>query len=169
MTVGRWVLFAALVAAAVLGAGLRARAGAVREVAAGSAGAGRPDSGAATAADAANETAAALHTAGVRPGRVTIVRFTAPWCGRCPTVARAADAARTRLADPESVDDLALDLAVHDELAALLSVRSLPTTFLVDARTAVRHRIADAPAPAELSATLTALLAEKAPGPHTAP
>lgn len=171
MTVGIWVLLAALVAAAVIGAGLRARAGTVREVAAGPAGTGRDTAtatGSPTPAEAADETVALLRAAGVRPGRVTIVRFTAPWCGRCPAVARAADTARTRLPDPESVDDLALDLAGHDDLARLLSVRALPTTFLVDARTAVRHRIADAPAPRELAATLTALLDENAPGTRTA-
>lgn len=170
MTVGIWVLLAALVAVALIGAGLRARRGAVRAV---SAGADRPGTGAAgddpAGGQAIDDTAAALRAAGVRPGRVTTVRFTAPWCGRCPAVARAVAAARTRLADPESVDDLELDLGAHPDLAARLNVRSLPTTFLVDARTAVRHRITDAPAPAALADILTALLSAPAPGPDTGP
>lgn len=154
MTVGIWVLLAALLAVAIIGAAMRARAGVVREMPGDADG---PGAGAATSTD---DTAAALHAAGVRPGRVTVVRFTAPWCGRCPAVARTSAAARARLADPGSVDDLALDLDAHGDLAARLGVRALPTTFLVDARTAVRHRISDAPAPDALADTLTGLLGE---------
>ncbi|MFC4603540.1 thioredoxin family protein [Rhodococcus kronopolitis] len=143
------VLVAVLVAALVVGALLRARAGTVRET---------------EAAPAVSENRRTLLTeAGVLGGAgPTVLHFSADWCGPCAAVRRVIHQVLgnldTRLApNLARAVEVEVDIDKNPALAKELGVLSLPTTFLFDSALTQRYRVSGVPAATDLEAALTPL------------
>lgn len=89
--------------------------------------------------------------------RATLVQFSTAFCAQCPGTARVLDAvARER----DGVEHLDVDLTVRPELARRFGVLQTPTTLLLDARGAVRGRIAGAARPGDVRSALDRILTE---------
>lgn len=93
---------------------------------------------------------------GLSPTGPTVVHFSAPWCGPCPSVRRVVDRLCT---DLPAVAQLEIDLDDNPEAARRLSVLSLPTTLIIDADGQVRYRTSGVPTVADLRSALEPLLA----------
>lgn len=91
--------------------------------------------------------------------RATLVLFSTPTCARCPATARQLD--RLAQAHP-GVARLDVDLTRRPELASRFSVAQTPTVLVVDASRTVRTRFGGPPRPADVSASLIAVLEETA-------
>ncbi|GAA4146027.1 thioredoxin family protein [Leifsonia shinshuensis] len=89
--------------------------------------------------------------------RATLVQFSTAFCAQCPGTARVlAGVARER----DGVEHLDVDLTVRPELARRFGVLQTPTTLLLDARGAVRGRIAGAARPDDVRSALDRILTE---------
>ena len=86
----------------------------------------------------------------------TVVHFSAVWCGPCAAVRRVVDQVCGELPD---VAHLEIDMDANPVAARRLSVLSLPTTFIFDARGRQRYRTAGVPKAADLRSALVPLLA----------
>ncbi|MEU0540038.1 thioredoxin family protein [Nocardia sp. NPDC005978] len=107
---------------------------------------------------AGDERAALLAAAGVLPGRPTVLHFSADWCGPCAAVRRVVAGVAGELAgEPDAPLDLELDIDANPELARVLNVLSLPTTFVLDAAGQERFRISGVPKAADIRRSLASL------------
>jgi thiol-disulfide isomerase/thioredoxin len=86
----------------------------------------------------------------------TVVHFSAVWCGPCAAVRRVVDEVCSELPDVAHVE---IDMDANPAAARRLSVLSLPTTFIFDARGRQRYRTAGVPKAADLRSALVPLLA----------
>jgi thiol-disulfide isomerase/thioredoxin len=86
----------------------------------------------------------------------TVVHFSAVWCGPCAAVRRVVDQVCGELPDVAHVE---IDMDANPAAARRLSVLSLPTTFIFDARGRQRYRTAGVPKAADLRSALVPLLA----------
>ena len=86
----------------------------------------------------------------------TVVHFSAVWCGPCAAVRRVVDEVCGELPDVSHVE---IDMDANPAAARRLSVLSLPTTFIFDARGRQRYRTAGVPKAADLRSALVPLLA----------
>lgn len=103
--------------------------------------------------------AQALHTIaelGLSRTGPTVVHFSAVWCGPCAAVRRVVDQVCGELPDVAHVE---IDMDANPAAARHLSVLSLPTTFIFDARGRQRYRTAGVPKAADLRSALAPLLA----------
>jgi thiol-disulfide isomerase/thioredoxin len=129
------VLVAALGVAYIIGRLLTLRAGLLKEV------------------DAAEVNVTDLGLSQTGP---TILHFSASWCGPCATVRRVVDEVCDEL---PAVTHVEIDMDANPEAAKRLSVLSLPTTFIFDAKGFQRYRTSGVPKAADLRSALEALLA----------
>lgn len=90
---------------------------------------------------------------------LTIVHFSAEWCGPCAAVRRVVDQVCANLPEVAHVE---LDIDANPAAAKRLSVLSLPTTFIFDAEGRQHYRTAGVPKAPELQAALQSLLAGQA-------
>jgi len=86
----------------------------------------------------------------------TVVHFSAQWCGPCAAVRRVVDQVCAELPGVAHVE---IDMDADPAAARSLSVLSLPTTFVFDARGRQRYRTSGVPRAADLRAALDPLLA----------
>jgi thiol-disulfide isomerase/thioredoxin len=93
---------------------------------------------------------------GLSPSGPTIVHFSAVWCGPCAGVRRVVDQVCADLGDVAHVE---IDMDANPAAARKLSVMSLPTTFIFDAKGRQRYRTAGVPKAADLRSALEPLLA----------
>lgn len=132
-----WIaLAAALALAAIAGAVLRRRSGALVET---------PTSSMDTS------------TLGLSDTGPTILHFSAPWCGPCAAVRRVVDQVCAEF--DGTVAHLEIDLDADPQAGSRFSVLSLPTTFIFDAAGRQRYRAAGVPTVADLRAAVRPLLA----------
>ena len=131
-------LMSALALAAVVGWLLNRRAGHVRAT----------DPGTADEVD--------TRDLGLSADGPTVVHFTAPWCSPCTQVRRVVTQVCTDLGDVAHVE---IDMDTNPAAARRLSVLSLPTTFIFDARGRQRYRASGVPKADDLRSALTPLLA----------
>lgn len=129
------VLVAALGVAYIIGRLLTLRAGLLKEV------------------DAAQVNVSDLGLSQTGP---TVVHFSAPWCGPCVAVRRVVEEVCDEL---PAVAHLEIDMDANPEAARRLSVLSLPTTFIFDAKGYQRYRTSGVPKVADLRSALEPLLA----------
>jgi thiol-disulfide isomerase/thioredoxin len=87
--------------------------------------------------------------------KATLLQFSTEFCAYCPATRRVLGGLAEQNAGVEHVD---VDLTHSPELAQRFRVLQTPTTLLLDGDGAVRARIGGAPKPAELEATLAAIL-----------
>ncbi|MBY6436972.1 TlpA family protein disulfide reductase [Rhodococcoides kroppenstedtii] len=145
---GILVLLAVVAIAVLIGLIVRRRDGAVRA----GRGAG-PD-------DARRR---ALTAAGAAEGSVTVLHFSADWCGPCSAVRRVVAASVQALTDDgHRVRDVEVDMEDDPGLARDFRVMSLPTTVVLDANLRERFRASGVPGSADLrSAVLAAAAPER--------
>ncbi|MFD1505123.1 thioredoxin family protein [Georgenia yuyongxinii] len=74
--------------------------------------------------------------------QATVVQVSSAFCAPC-AAARAVAARVAQTAD--GVRHVEVDVAGHEELAAMLQIRSTPTVLVLDAAGAVRHRVEGVP------------------------
>jgi thiol-disulfide isomerase/thioredoxin len=86
----------------------------------------------------------------------TVVHFSATWCGPCAGVRRVVDQV---CEDLDGVTHVEIDMDANPAAARRLSVLSLPTTFIFDAKGHQRYRTAGVPTAADLRTALEPLLA----------
>ena len=86
----------------------------------------------------------------------TVLHFSAPWCGPCAAVRRVVDEVCDELPEVAHVE---IDMDANPEAARRLSVLSLPTTFIFDAKGFQRYRTSGVPKAADLRSALDRLLA----------
>jgi thiol-disulfide isomerase/thioredoxin len=86
----------------------------------------------------------------------TVVHFSATWCGPCAGVRRVVDQV---CEDLDGVTHVEIDMDANPAAARRLSVLSLPTTFIFDAKGHQRYRTAGVPTAADLRSALEPLLA----------
>lgn len=86
----------------------------------------------------------------------TILHFSATWCGPCAGVRRVVDQVCAEL---PAVAHVEIDMDANPEAARVLSVLSLPTTFVFDAEGRQRYRAAGVPSAADLRSAVEPLLA----------
>jgi thiol-disulfide isomerase/thioredoxin len=86
----------------------------------------------------------------------TVVHFSAVWCGPCAGVRRVVDQVCGELPEVAHVE---IDMDANPAAARRLSVLSLPTTFVFDADSRQRYRVAGVPTAADLRSALEPLLA----------
>ncbi|WP_158166986.1 thioredoxin family protein [Mycolicibacterium smegmatis] len=144
------VLIAALVLAYVIGRVLTRRSGRVRQTGPGSA------VGAETDAVAQAEAERNLTDLGLSRTGPTILHFSAEWCGPCAGVRRVVDQVCAEL---PAVAHVEIDMDANPQAARRLSVLSLPTTFIFDARGHQRYRTSGVPRAADLRTAVEPLLA----------
>ncbi len=142
------VLIAALVLAYVIGRVLTRRSGRVRATGPGVAG-GADD---VARADAERN----LTDLGLSRTGPTILHFSAEWCGPCAGVRRVVDQVCAEL---PAVAHVEIDMDANPQAARRLSVLSLPTTFIFDARGHQRYRTSGVPRAADLRTAVEPLLA----------
>lgn len=137
------VLIAALGLAYVIGRLLTRRSGVVR---------------AARAGESGDDVSAERNLAELGLSRTgpTILHFSAEWCGPCAGVRRVVDQV---CADLPAVAHVEIDMDANPEAAKRLSVLSLPTTFIFDARGHQRYRTSGVPRAADLRTAVEPLLA----------
>jgi thiol-disulfide isomerase/thioredoxin len=87
--------------------------------------------------------------------KATLLQFSTEFCAYCPATRRVLGGLAEQNEGVEHVD---VDLTHSPELAQRFRVLQTPTTLLLDGDGAVRARIGGAPKPAELEATLAAIL-----------
>ncbi|HEY0249261.1 MAG TPA: thioredoxin family protein [Gryllotalpicola sp.] len=87
--------------------------------------------------------------------RATLLQFSTEYCAYCPATRRLLGSVAERTAGVVHID---VDLTDSPELARRFRILQTPTTFLLDGAGAVRGRIGGAPRPAELEASLAAIL-----------
>jgi thiol-disulfide isomerase/thioredoxin len=87
--------------------------------------------------------------------KATLLQFSTEFCAYCPATRRVLGGLAERNDGVEHVD---VDLTHSPELAQRFRVLQTPTTLLLDGDGAVRARIGGAPKPAELEASLAAIL-----------
>ncbi|MBY6707715.1 thioredoxin family protein [Rhodococcus sp. BP-241] len=134
------VLLVALALAAVVGLWVRRREGAVRT----------SDRG-----GASGSRAHALRAAGATDGAVTVLHFSATWCGPCAAVRRVVSAVVTDLESAgHRVSDVEVDMDENPQLARDFGVMSLPTTFVLDGAMRERSRASGVPSPKDLRAAV---------------
>lgn len=141
---GLTVLAVVLVLALVVGLVLRRREGAVRA--------------SSTAAVSATRQAS-LRTAGIEPtpAAITVLHFSATWCGPCAAVRRIVGTVATDLAaDGLDVRDVEVDMDDNPALAREMGVMSLPTTFVLDASLVERSRASGVPTARDLGGAIRA-------------
>jgi thiol-disulfide isomerase/thioredoxin len=85
----------------------------------------------------------------------TVVHFTAVWCGPCAAVRRVIQQV---VADLPRVKHVEIDMDESPAAARMLSVLSLPTTFIFDAQGRQLYRSAGVPKAFDLKAALEPLL-----------
>ncbi|WP_246398066.1 thioredoxin family protein [Mycobacterium vicinigordonae] len=85
----------------------------------------------------------------------TVLHFSADWCGPCAAVRRVVDQVCTELPEVAHVE---LDIDANPVAARRLSVLSLPTTFIFDAKGQQQYRTAGVPKAVDLHAALQPLL-----------
>ncbi|MGB6182267.1 MAG: thioredoxin family protein [Rhodococcus sp. (in: high G+C Gram-positive bacteria)] len=130
------VLVVALTLAIAVGLWVRRREGAVRSSEAGASSGPRTD---------------LLRTVGVTEGTVTVLHFSATWCGPCAAVRRVASSVVNDLAAAgRNVVDVEVDVDEHPALAKEFGVMSLPTTFVLDGSVQERFRASGVPSAADL-------------------
>lgn len=129
------VLIAALGVAYIIGRLITLRAGLLKEV------------------DAAEVNVSDLGLSQTGP---TVLHFSAPWCGPCEAVRRVVDEVCDELPGVAHVE---IDMDANPEAAQRLSVLSLPTTFIFDAKGFQRYRTSGVPKAADLRSALEPLLA----------
>ena len=137
---GITVLVVVAILAVATGLFLRSRSGAVRAVQS-------PDSD----TDALRPL---LLDAGITTDTVTVLHFSADWCGPCAAVRRIVQQV---LSDRSGAVEVELDIDAHPILARELGVLSLPTTFVLDTELRRRSRIAGVPSAAALRSALDEL------------
>lgn len=136
------VLLIAVLLAVAVGMWIRRREGAVRRTEVGAASAPR---------------AQALQAVGVRPGAVTVLHFSATWCGPCAAVRRVVASAVEELDSTETpVDDVEVDMDAEPALARDFGVMSLPTTFVLDGSLRERSRASGVPSIGDLRTAIRA-------------
>ena len=86
----------------------------------------------------------------------TVLHFSAAWCGPCAAVRRVVDEVCDELPEVAHVE---IDMDANPEAARRLSVLSLPTTFVFDAKGFQRYRTSGVPKAADLRSALKPLLA----------
>ena len=86
----------------------------------------------------------------------TVVHFSASWCAPCTQVRRVVNQVCDDLGDVTHVE---IDMDANPAAARRLSVLSLPTTFIFDARGRQRYRAAGVPKADDLRSALAPLLA----------
>lgn len=129
------VLIAALGVAYIIGRLITLRAGLLKEV------------------DAAEVNVSDLGLSQTGP---TVLHFSAPWCGPCEAVRRVVDEVCDELPGVAHVE---IDMDANPGAAQRLSVLSLPTTFIFDAKGFQRYRTSGVPKAADLRSALEPLLA----------
>ncbi|MBY6365329.1 thioredoxin family protein [Rhodococcoides corynebacterioides] len=140
--IGIAILLAVVVVAVLIGVVVRRRDGAVR-----AAGGTGPDAG----------RRRALIAAGAAEGSVTVLHFSAEWCGPCSAVRRVVAAAVDILTgEGHRVLDVEVDMEADPALARDFRVMSLPTTVVLDGDLRERFRASGVPSSADLRAAVTA-------------
>lgn len=91
---------------------------------------------------------------GLADNAPTVVHFSAPWCGPCTRVRRVVD----QVCDELGVAHVEIDIDANPVPASRLSVLSLPTTLIFDARGQQRYRASGVPSAADLRSALQPLL-----------
>jgi thiol-disulfide isomerase/thioredoxin len=74
----------------------------------------------------------------LRPGATTLVYFTTPTCVPCKTIQRPAIQKASQILG-DALQVLEIDASERPEIAQRWGVLSVPTTFVIDPRGAVRH------------------------------
>lgn len=97
-----------------------------------------------------------ISTLGLSTSGPTVLHFSADWCGPCAGVRRVVDQV---CADLPEVAHVEIDMDAKPEAARILSVLSLPTTFIFDADGRQRYRASGVPTAADLRSALQPLLA----------
>jgi thiol-disulfide isomerase/thioredoxin len=97
-----------------------------------------------------------IGTLGLSSTGPTILHFSAVWCGPCAGVRRVVDQVCAEL---PAVAHVEIDMDTNPEAARVLSVLSLPTTFIFDADGRQRYRAAGVPSAADLRSAVEPLLA----------
>lgn len=92
-------------------------------------------------------------------GSITVIHFTADWCGPCAAVRRVV----TQVVDDlqgngKNVLHLEIDIGIQPELGTEFKVMSLPTTVITDQDGHERFRINGVPTPANLRKALATLM-----------
>jgi thiol-disulfide isomerase/thioredoxin len=141
---------AALASASAIGVAINRRSGVLRETS--------PEQ---DTADRFEELRSDLGLSDTGP---TVVHFSADWCGPCAAVRRVVDQVCAALPDTAHVE---IDIDANPVAAKLLSVLSLPTTFIFDADGKQRYRSAGVPKAGELQTALRPLLTGPAGHPTT--
>ena len=138
----------ALGVAVVAGVLLKRRSGLLRETSG--------DSPGDSPGDGATQAPSEIAELGLSRTGPTVVHFSAVWCGPCAAVRRVVDQVCGELPDVAHVE---IDMDANPAAARRLSVLSLPTTFIFDARGRQRYRTAGVPRAADLRSALEPLLA----------
>jgi thiol-disulfide isomerase/thioredoxin len=86
----------------------------------------------------------------------TVLHFSAVWCGPCAGVRRVVDQVCAEL---PAVAHAEIDIDANPAAARILSVLSLPTTFIFDADGRQRYRASGVPTATDLRSALEPLLA----------
>ncbi|MGA9872099.1 MAG: thioredoxin family protein [Rhodococcus sp. (in: high G+C Gram-positive bacteria)] len=133
---GITVLVLVLVAATAMGLLLRGRGGKVRPT---------------SHAETSPQRIRLLVDAGASAGTVTVLHFSADWCGPCAAVRRVIGQV---LGDVSGPVELEVDIDAHPELARAMGVMSLPTTFVLDETLTETSRISGVPTPGALRSAL---------------
>jgi len=142
---GILVLLAVVVIAVLIGLIVRRRDGAVRAGRGGGPDASRRQ---------------ALTAAGAAAGSVTVLHFSAEWCGPCSAVRRVVATSVQALTDDGlRVRDVEVDMEENPDLARDFRVMSLPTTVVLDGDLRERFRASGVPGSADLRAAVLAATA----------
>ena len=134
------VLLVVVALAVVVGLWIRRREGAVRT---------------SDRTAASGQRARALRAAGAVDGAVTVLHFSASWCGPCAAVRRVVSTVVTDLESAgHRVSDVEVDMDENPQLARDFGVMSLPTTFVLDGAMRERSRASGVPSSKDLRAAV---------------